>query len=634
MMKKLMLLTAALLAMPGTSEAIGGPSASVSPERMPAFSSVKMTVRILLPDGLQVGEQVSTQLPNSMLGKDLSYSLPKKLKAQKSGLEFGWDTVRVSVPGRENLRFSYSIEPRQFEDAVAPGKERHGLVVTGTLLNGRLLPGSEVNFVYSTMTSWTAAKKFPVRVEVNGKRITPDPTFAIDPGPTTYTRVIVPSSARPGEAIRVQIMNLDQYDNLSTSTSAGGDIKNGGQLLKKIAPFQGRTETMVSLAKAGIYRLQFDGVVSNPIRITATPQGPFWGDIHSHNAWSADAVGSDVGADHYQYARDVSALDFASLTNHHGGLEPIYWSQTQRLCSSFNADGRFVTLLGYEGGFGYHLNGYFRSCDGKAPPMQHSNAGRKNTEAFNDFLTFAKSNELLLAVHHSGINWGHTNFDGSDPFPPGLKLIEIYSAHGQSEEFSPTDALSYENAVSAPFSGSLKGPHYARDAWASGLKLFTIASSDDHNGQPGKRSNGLTAVNAARLDRSNILQGLESGNIYATTGERILLDFTMNGQPMGSVVTVPRGKSLQGQVEVHGTDKIDSVEVFRFVSGTLSTWERIFEKTGIGKSDAVFTFSTEVLGSAVYYVRVEQANTITSTVPILHQRPVRAWSSPIWVTAP
>ena len=102
-------------------------------------------------------------------------------------------------------------------------------------------------------------------------------------------------------------------------------------------------------------------------------------------------------------------------------------------------------------------------------------------------------------------------------FFASTKLFEIFSSHGQSEVYDPASPLAYEQQVSAPFSLSRKGPNYARDAWALGQHMTTVASSDDHNGQPGKRHNGLTAVTAATFDREGILSGLRAGASYATT---------------------------------------------------------------------------------------------------------------------
>jgi hypothetical protein len=52
---------------------------------------------------------------------------------------------------------------------------------------------------------------------------------------------------------------------------------------------------------------------------------------------------------------------------------------------------------------------------------------------------------------------------------------------------------------------------------------------------------GLTAVLAKELTRESILEALRARRCYATTGSRFLLEFTVDGNPMGSDLRVKRG---------------------------------------------------------------------------------------------
>jgi hypothetical protein len=230
--------------------------------------------------------------------------------------------------------------------------------------------------------------------------------------------------------------------------------------------------------------------------------------------------------------------------------------------------------------------------------------------------------------------WAANDFAENRAFFPSTRLFEIYSSHGQSELFDTTGPLAYEQQVSAPFTLSRKGAFYARDAWALGHRLVTVASSDDHNGQPGKPHNGLTAVFAPRLDRPAIHAALRGGTTYGTTGERILLAFSANGAAMGSAVSVPKGAPLAFRIQVHGTGPLDRVEVFRHVAGGSNGWETVFSRTGIGDLDFEGEWSEPSPGPAVYYARVTQATAHEVYVPVYQRRPAMAWSSPIWIEAP
>ncbi len=608
-----------------------GASATIEPGKFPADGSVVLRVHVHPARSLETGAVITTQLPSAMLAAELSYSLTKQIALAKGG--FDWNNVTVEAAAHPDAKFDVKIETHEFEDPTLIS--RHGQQVSATLKSSPLPADTDIIFTYRTSAPWIASKHFPVNVSIDGKRIQPDPSFSVVPGPVAYSRVIIPSSAKPGQPFRVLLVSLDQFDNLADSPRSNVQILVGDKVLRKDISYIGRYETAVSLPTQGVFRLRVDGVESNPIRITNDARGPYWGDIHSHNEWSMDAVSSNQDPDHYTYARDISGLDFAALSNHVNGMEPIYWTQAQALCRKYNDPGHFVTILGYEAGFGYHLNGYFYSCDEGPADGQKADVGRGKPEDYEAFLKYLEHTRMLLELHHMGISWGlekgSTNFDGSDTFPAQTRLMEIYSAHGESEYYDPKDALSYEHNLSAPFSNSIPGPHYARDAWAQGNKFVTIASSDDHNGQPGKRFNGLVAVTAPSLDRSTILDAMNEGHVYGTTGERILLDFSLNGKPMGSVLKTKAGEPLNFKVEVHGTGPLDVIEVFRYSFQGSRMWETAYVKRAIGSEDFVGSWTESSQGRSLYYVRVQQRDSLPVMVPTAQMRPVRAWSTPIWL---
>ena len=185
------------------------------------------------------------------------------------------------------------------------------------------------------------------------------------------------------------------------------------------------------------------------------------------------------------------------------------------------------------------------------------------------------------------------------------------------------------------YASSVDKPVYARDAWKQGRRFGVIASSDDHMGQPGKPTKGLAAVYAPRNTREDIWTALKARACYGTTGERILLDFRIDGRPMGSEFSVPRGTKLRMELNVHGADELASVEVMRLVFDR-GLWERAFferfeDRDAFREREVkpLLDFSTSFLeplsADAVYYARATQRTMIDGC-------PAFAWSSPIWVT--
>jgi len=649
----------------GQDAGAGGARARVEPAAVPVAAEVVVRVIVTTGRPLRAGAVVSTQLPSAMLAADLSYSLTKTLQVRDPAIVMPvappataapntagaapsstnpaaampanfqqftrWHTVTVEAPSAPGATFDVRIEKREIE--LGRADSRHGQVVNATLKDGALPAGADVVFTYRTTAPWVASRDYRVYAAIDGARVSPDATFAVTPGPAETHRVIVPSSAKPGAPFRVLLVSLDRYANQASTPAHETTISLGSRVLARGITYTGRSEVSVSLAEAGVHRLTANGVTSNPIRITPTPSGPWWGDLHNHNDADHDAAS---GGNSHEYARDVSGLDFYALSNHVNGGAPLYWARAQQRCRDFYAPGRFVPLLAFETGLaigatGPHMTATFADCEQPAPP--HMEAGKRSV-ALADLAALLGERPVVTTVHHTGVIWAPNDFRANTAFLPSTRAIEIYSSHGQSERYDTADALSYEQQVSAPFTLSVKGPNYAQDAWSLGHHFTTVASSDDHNGQPGKPFNGLTAVSAPRLDRAAIFEGLTKGITYGTTGERVLLDVEVNGAPMGSTLRVAAGESLSFRIEVHGTGPIEAVEVMRWVRGGDTGWEVAHARRHLSTADLVDTWTESARSGAIYYVRVIQANANEVFVPVHGLRPVTAWSSPIWIEAP
>src|SRR5690606_14505380 len=95
-------------------------------------------------------------------------------------------------------------------------------------------------------------------------------------------------------------------------------------------------------------------------------------------------------------------------------------------------------------------------------------------------------------------------------------------------------------------------------------------NSDGHKGRPGAEGpgagqfgigGGLTCVLAEALTRSAVFSALHERRCYGTTGPRIDLDFSVDGQPMGSEITA-RGP-VQVRASVRGTAPVESLLLYR-----------------------------------------------------------------------
>ncbi len=411
--------------------------------------------------------------------------------------------------------------------------------------------------------------------------------------------------------------------------------------------------TMIANARNRMPRYLWE-VRSNPAEVTVEAESLqiYWGDLHSHSGFSYDGYGREA----FFAAREIAALDFYSLTDHasfflkgNSGLLPIEWEATKREVVRFNQPGKFVTIPAYEFSAmppsGHH-NVYFNAADEVVPQLpllrDEDYEQIQNVWQIKDNV-LPPGAEMITAPHHTGILWNGIEGLGSMvSFGRGFgdtklrPLIEIFSSHGLSEAYAPEHPLSYKNLSPESGKESSRGPHYAQDAWAAKEMLGVIASSDDHGSRPGQHFNGLAAVYAKELTRSAIFEALKKRHTYATTGQRMLVHFDIDGALMGSQLVKEPPYRPQLNVRVAGTEDLEFVEVLKWDQrrgqwqGAHPRFEVIHRREGHGPQLAMQYVDSSYSGTAIYYVRAKQKNHVF--VPRQKRnREVWAWTSPIWV---
>jgi hypothetical protein len=163
-----------------------------------------------------------------------------------------------------------------------------------------------------------------------------------------------------------------------------------------------------------------------------------------------------------------------------------------------------------------------------------------------------------------------------------------------------------------------------------GYKMGIYASSDAHVYlmgslmpdpsvyQPGfnhRYGTALIAVYAPELTRESLFDSIKNRHTYGTTGERILLEFSIDGNVMGSEY---RESDLpEISVTVGGTNTLESVEVMKYSNS--SGWESIHTESSAQLTCTFAYTDTDFTEDSLYYVRVIQTDGEI------------AWSSPIWV---
>jgi hypothetical protein len=258
----------------------------------------------------------------------------------------------------------------------------------------------------------------------------------------------------------------------------------------------------------------------------------FFGDVHIHTNYSRCGHPNNMElAEKLAYSREAARLDFVAVADHAEHMDDAQYAAYCAAIDAADAPGAFVALPAYEwAGRGHpsigHRNVMFR--DGFGPIF------RGNDPRWNIPRTLAEALRrtglpLMAPRHHTTY---HSNWN---TFEPDLEpVVEIYSSWGNSECAGGAMERSADGA-NAPWPG-----HHVQDGLIRGYRMGFVAGGDAHCIKPGTA--GITGVVAPALTRPALWDAIHARRCYATTGAKILLDFLVNGFPMGSVIAVPAGR--------------------------------------------------------------------------------------------
>ena len=349
----------------------------------------------------------------------------------------------------------------------------------------------------------------------------------------------------------------------------------------------------------------------NPVR--AARRSPerllLWGDLHGHTLYSD---GRGTVEEYYDFARRVAGLDFCSVTDHAFEVLDDMWSHSKTVTNNAYEPGHFVTFQGFEWSGKTNVGGdhnvYFLEDD---PPIYRSTSyyDRHNfqmyhgatakephvTDVFARLAERLKDKDVFTIPHYGGRRGNPEWHDGRVQ-----RMIEIFSEHRRSEDWVTT---------------FLK----------KGYRMGIMASTDGHFGNPGygylkptyqwdtqEIGMAAVAVYAAERTRESIFRALYDRHVYATSGDRILLDVQADGHPMGSEFQAASAPTLS--IEVVGTAPVSRIEIKKD-SEIVHVAEPGTVSTRLEWRDPDFDSGQ----TAYYYVRVIQTDN------------EEAISSPVWV---
>ena len=225
------------------------------------------------------------------------------------------------------------------------------------------------------------------------------------------------------------------------------------------------------------------------------------------------------------------------------------WAEVQRATAEACRPGEFVTFPGYEwqgdGSSGDH-NVYFLR---EGAPIHR-------VQTLRELYGRLKGQDALAIPHHPGYRPGRRGRDWSVWDGEISPFVEIFSVHGCSETDEELIGLR-KNFYMGPGQG---GGTY-QDALDRGYHLGAVCSTDNWGDMPGHHGNGRMACLAAELSRESLWEAFKARRVYGVTGDRIRVEFRVDGALMGSVIRSTATRRIQ--VKVVGSDALDRIEVLR-----------------------------------------------------------------------
>jgi hypothetical protein len=498
------------------------------------------------------------------------------------------------------------------------------------VVEGELSPGEKIEVRYG-FAEWPPGAgtvevpkfsqnfEFTIATDVDGRRSAPlsgyyliekSPTLRVIGGEVEKVDVYRASSINSlSKRRKIKLVARDKYGNLSEQFI--GKVR----IDKKKFSFKGYGEIEALPSKISKSTFEIIGVKENkkiPFQVNPYLYSPkedysiYWGDLHTHTKFS-DGLGTPEEC--YEFAKNVSGLDFAAVADHSGHFSIEEWEHTLKVNNQYNQPGKFVTLHGFELNVGGDRNVYYLS---EEPPIIPGSIRKlkpggleKSKISFQKFKEFLIERKALI-IHHQ-----HAGPILKKDFIPELfRLVEIYSIWGNAEYFGCPYPISNEKEI------------YVQDYLSYGWKLGFTGGSDCHAGHPGwsnwlrrqsRYQNGLTAVYAKELTREAIWEALWQRRCYATTGCRMIISFKINNYPMGSVVKLPsKNEKRKIKATVIGTHPLDKIELIK-------NNKTILVERGKGRRGKIDFIDERVIkGEDYYYLRITQKNGEIG------------WTSPIW----
>lgn len=350
----------------------------------------------------------------------------------------------------------------------------------------------------------------------------------------------------------------------------------------------------------------------------------YFGQLHSHTQYSDGAGSLESALAYIKALPDSANVDFAAFTDHSnyfdksGAANPegaLYdmsqateysqetWKAYKDAVAAFNTEnaGSMVAIAGFEmtwsGGPG-HINTF------NTPGIVSRNNTTLNNktkdaglQAYYKLLSQTEGVDSISQFNHPGTTFGNFIDFGYWDAVVDTRMYMVEVGNGEGQIGAGGYYPSYEQYIMALD----KGWHVA-----------PTNNQDNHKGRWGNANDARDVILTDDFSESGIYAALRARRMYATEDKNLELDYTVNGNMMGSIIDVP--EKLNFEISFNDPDRTDSIAKVELVvnSGKVAyTWDSAADLT---KGSVSVELAPEY---TYYFVRVTEGDgDLAVTAPV------------------
>ncbi len=350
----------------------------------------------------------------------------------------------------------------------------------------------------------------------------------------------------------------------------------------------------------------------------------YFGQLHSHTQYSDGAGSLESALAYIKALPDNANVDFVAFTDHSnyfdksGAANPegaLYdmtkateysqqtWKSYKDAVAAFNAEnvGSMVAIAGFEmtwsGGPG-HINTF------NTPGIVSRNNTTLNNktkdaglQAYYKLLSQTEGVNSISQFNHPGTTFGNFIDFGYWDAVVDTRMYMVEVGNGEGQIGAGGYYPSYEQYIMALD----KGWHVA-----------PTNNQDNHKGRWGNANDARDVILTDDFTEDGIYAALRARRMYATEDKNLELDYTVNGNMMGSIIDVP--EKLNFEISFNDPDRTDSIAKVELVvnSGKVAyTWDSAAD---LAKGSVSVELAPEY---TYYFVRVTEGDgDLAVTAPV------------------